>query len=222
MNYTIIYPSRSRPEICQKVINQWQETARKFEYHQWIIAVDEFDPMLDLYKQINFWGELRINNNRSCIDAINDAANSAYNDIFIVISDDFEPFLNWDIELWEVIHDKSDFLLKTNDGLQKTLVTLPIMDRKYYDRFGYIYNPEYKHMFVDQELTAVAIMIGKYIKISLIFNHLHYSIGKTKKDALNVRNDASWQSGEKLFNERLKINFGIDNPVVPYSSIQWC
>ena len=119
------------------------------------------------------------------------------------------------------VKGKEDFLLKTDDGLQKTLVTLPIMDRKYYERFGYVYHPDYSHMFADQELTAVAIMTGKYVKLPLLFEHLHYSTGKTPKDVINSKNDSTWQQGERLFNERLKSNFGIENPVIPYSEIVW-
>lgn len=57
----------------------------------------------------------------------------------------------------------------------------------------------------------------------MLFEHLHPSTGKTKKDALNERNDQTWRQGEQLFNERLKTNFGLkDSEIVkPYSEIKW-
>jgi hypothetical protein len=95
------------------------------------------------------------------------------------------------------------------------------MDRAYYTRFGYVYYPGYRHMFCDQEMTAVGHLLGKVIDLDMTFEHMHYSVGKSNYDEINRKNDATWSQGEALFNERLKTNFGIDNPVVPYSSIVW-
>jgi hypothetical protein len=70
-------------------------------------------------------------------------------------------------------------------------------------------------------MTAVGHMLGRVINVDMTFEHLHYSTGKSEKDATNVRNDSSWRQGEKLFNERLKTNFDIENPVINYSEIKW-
>lgn len=154
-------------------------------------------------------------------DAINYGALHSNGNIIIVVSDDFSCPEHWDTLLLEALKGKSDYCVKTQDGLQPTLMTLPIMDRVYYERFGYIYYPEYRHMFCDQEMTAVAHMLGKAISLPILFPHNHYTTGKFKRDAITARNNATWQQGKKLFNERLKFNFGIDNPVIQYSQIKW-
>ncbi len=141
--------------------------------------------------------------------------------MIIVVSDDFDCPDNWAEKLMTAVEGKKDFLVKTKDGIQPTLITLPIMDREYYNRFGYVYEPGYKHMFCDQEMTAVGMMLGKVINLDLEFTHNHYSTGKFKKDAVSVKNDSTWNQGKKHFNERLKTNFGIENPVIPYSEIKW-
>jgi len=123
--------------------------------------------------------------------------------------------------LLEALQGKSDYCVKTQDGLQPTLMTLPIMDRIYYERFGYIYHPSFSHMFADQEMTAVAHMLGKAITLPITFPHNHYTTGKFQRDAITLRNNATWQQGEKVFNQRLKTNFGIENPVMNYSDIKW-
>jgi hypothetical protein len=76
-------------------------------------------------------------------------------------------------------------------------------------------------MFSDQEMTAVAHMLGKVITLPLVFPHNHYSTGKFERDAVTLRNNATWQQGERVFNERLKSNFGIEFPVCKYSDIVW-
>ena len=38
---------------------------------------------------------------------------------------------------------------------------------------------------------------------------------------INVKNDLTWAQGQNLFNERLKTNFGITEPVMAYTDIKW-
>jgi hypothetical protein len=228
MNLSVIYPSRGRAKICKQTLDKWMDAARKPEKIEWILSIDQDDPTLNEYIALcpSEHVFIEINRNRSAIDAINIAALVSTNELLVVISDDFLPFQNWEYWLIDQLHDYEDFIVKTQDGLQPTLITLPIMDRKYFERFvyneyNYIYFPEYKHMFSDQEMTAVGHMLGKVITLDLKFEHLHYTTGKSPKDVINIKNDSTWQQGEALFNERLKTNFGIENPVIPYSEIKW-
>lgn len=214
MKISVIHPSRSRAVIANKVRHEWLNKAdNEIEY---IFSLDIDDPQATKYE-----GSSIFNKNRSAVDAINICAEYANGDLFIVVSDDFSCPEHWDTLLIEALKGKSDYCVKTLDGLQPTLMTLPIMDRVYYDRFGYIYYPEYRHMFCDQEMTAVAHMLGKAISLPILFPHNHFTTGKFKRDAITARNNATWQQGERLFNERLKFNFGIDNPVIQYSQIKW-
>lgn len=217
---SIIHPSRGRPEQAYKTFRKWFYSAgyrygNGFEY---ILSLDYDD---ESNYADDFW-KIVYNYNTTAIEAINFAATRANGDYLLIVSDDTDCFENWDVELLKAIKGhKSDFCAKCNDGLQPTLITMPFMDRAYYERYGYVYHPDYKHMFADQELTAVAMMTGKYIKLDLSFPHLHYSTGKTPKDEINVKNDLTWRQGEMLFNDRLKTNFGIENPIMNYSDIQW-
>ena len=102
--------------------------------------------------------------------------------------------------------------MKTWDGTQGWIITLPIMDRTYYNRFGYIYYPEYLHMFCDTELTAVADLTARKITSDLKFMHNHYSVTGTGMDEISQRADRTWQQGERLFIDRYKFNFGLTNP----------
>lgn len=219
MKISVIHPSRSRYEMCTTTINKWLSKADgNIEY---LLSLDTDDFSYNLRSLATLPIRILKGINGNAVEAINKAAHVCTGDILIVVSDDTDCPDHWDTLLLTALEGKTDFCAKTNDGLQPTLITMPVMDRVYYDRYGYLYNPAFRHMFVDQELTAVAIMTGKYIKLDLTFPHNHYSTGKTLKDGLNARNDGTWHSGEALFNERLKTNFGISNPVIPYSEIKW-
>jgi len=233
MKISVIHPSRNRPVEAWVTATNWAKKCDSgFEY---ILSLDISDKDLTKYyalftdfnKSWNINGKSLTNGNKSAIEAINNAAKIATGDLLVVISDDFDCPEHWDTLLLQACKNyrssrfSKDFCMKTDDGLQPTLITMPIMDRIYYERYGYVYHPDYKHMFADQELTAVALMTGKYIKSDLNFPHLHYSTGKSPKDEINVKNDLTWKQGETLFNERLKTNFGITEPVMQYSDIKW-
>lgn len=219
MKISIIHPTRNRELMAFATMLKWLSNADKALEIEYTVSVDTDDVNNYDIGWINC--VVTRNNNKSAIEAINNAAKIAAGDILIVVSDDTDCPEHWDTLLLEALAGKSDYCAKTNDGLQPTLITMPIMDRVYYERYGYIYHPDYAHMFCDQELTSVAIMTGKYIKLPLLFPHLHYSAGLSQKDELNSRNDATWHQGQTLFNERMAKNFGIEKPVVPYESIVW-
>lgn len=233
MKISILHATR-RPNEALNAINNWLFNASMKYPIEYILSIDSDDKACYDYSEYLEYPDFKIirNHNRSAVDAFNNAAKVATGDLFVCISDDFISFLNWDLALLAGIHwdpvnlflqidRKTDYIVKTQDGIQPTLITLPIMDRTYYNRFGYIYHPDYQHMFCDQEMTAVGHMLGKVITLDLTFEHLHYTTGKSPKDAINCKNDNTWVQGEALFNDRLSFNFGIENPVIPYPEIKW-
>lgn len=223
MTISIIHPSKGRPDLAYQTIKKWLEYADlPVEY---ILSLDTEDVLWYFPAMESFVMQEQIkvihHSNKSAIEAINVAVKETTGDLLLVVSDDFICPKNWCSKLIRHIDGHTDFIAKTRDGIQKTLITLPLMDRTYYNRFGYIYEPGYVHMWSDTEMTAVGHMLGRVIDIDMTFEHLHYTTGKSQKDAVNVKNDSSWKQGERLFNERLKTNFDIENPVIPYSEIKW-
>lgn len=223
MKISIIHPSRSRPQMAADTKSKWLNSADCKENIEYRIICDEDDPEVGRYQYQNGYKNILIcnNQNHSCITAINFGALHSNGELLIVVSDDFDCPEHWDTLLLTALVGKEDFCIKTNDNYQPFIMTLPIMDRKYYNRFGYIYNPEYLHMFCDTEMSAVAWMLGKYIKANVTFVHKHYTTGAMVKDAINEKNDATWAQGEAVFHRRITENFGIENPVNTYSSIKW-
>lgn len=222
MEISIIHPSKGRPEMAVKTAKKWLDSIRgdksKIEY---IFSLDIDDVgMFDNYspaiKTLDVSRIFKVityrNYNRSAIDAINHAAKLSSGKLIVVVSDDFDCFVGWDIWLLSHLYDKEDYVVKTADTIQPFIITLPILDRKYYERFGYIYYPEYNHMYSDTEMSCVGHMLGKTINLSdaeHVFMHHHYSVGGMAKDAINEKNDATYPQGEKLFYERLSRKFDL-------------
>lgn len=222
---TIIHPSRSRPEQCASTMDKWISRADHKSDLEYLISVDKSDPLLKEYQMLAHTDVIVISDNKTAIEAINCAAKYATGDIFIVVSDDFDCPNHWDTLLMEQIGEQEDYVVKTMDGCQPWIITLPIMDRKYYNRFGYIYNPLYEHLFCDTEMSHVGALLGRTITVDLVFPHRHYTqAGGHPKDAINEKNDNTWVQGETVYLERMKNNFGIENPeriTLPNHLIHW-
>jgi hypothetical protein len=214
-------PSRNRPKKSLETFRKWSDTVST----QFILSLDQDDPLLSEYLDIypdyfklkpmppgeGKWGRcfsdsfvIIVNNNRSAVDAINRAAEVCIGKFIVVVSDDTEPVDNWYTNLYNVIGNKKDFILKTQDGIQNYIITNPILDQDYYNRFGHIYHPDFQHLFCDTYLTCVADITGRKITSDLMFKHNHYSVNGTQPDELHKRNDATWKQGEETFIRLMK------------------
>lgn len=223
---SLIHPSRGRPDKSFSTILSWCTFANVRDDLEIIISLDDDDSELMnyhlVYYLLRFPYKIIENSNMSAVDAINNAAKVATGDILVVVSDDTNCFHNWDVAIFTVKNNK-DWILKTQDGIQPWMITMPIMDRVYYNRFGYIYHPDYLHMFCDTELTCVADITGRKITSNLMFKHNHYSVRKEQPDEINKKADATWAQGEKLFLERYKKNFDLPPglPIQDNGMINW-
>jgi len=205
---SIIHPSRSRPDQAFETAEQWISKAGcDVEY---ILSLDIDDPKKTKYLTHTHSGLkrfiTRFHDNRSAIDAINGGACEAHGNIFIVISDDFECPEDWGKYILDFVGERRDWIIKTQDGIQDWVITLPIMDRDYYNRFLYIYNPQYLHGFCDTEMTCVAELTGRKLVCDIPFKHNHYTVGGIK-DEVSERADAHFEQGRQVFLERKSRNF---------------
>jgi len=214
MKISIIHPSRNRPEQAAETAKHWLSNMFSvLNLADYTLSIDLDDATINEYKNNFVEGFNVIMSNNTCVvDAANVGAKQAKGDILVLVSDDFECYPDWDIDLINHFTEHKNNVLKTNDGLQGWIVTLPIMDREYYEANGYIYYPEYKHMFCDTEMTHKAELEGKLFKrMDMLFKHNHYTQGETKKDEVNDKANATWEQGEKIYLERVKNCFGIPN-----------
>lgn len=223
MKISLIHPSRGRAHKSKETVNRWIERSG-IDDLEILISIDKDDDHIsyESYHNIPFCGGAckrkgntlygLINPNRSAVDAINNAAAQASGDIFIVVSDDTDCPENWAVDLLRHVEGKTDWIGKCSDGIQPWIITMPVMDRVYYERFGYIYHPSYAHMFCDTELACVADLTGRRIEIPLEFKHMHYSVTHETPDSVSRKADATWKQGESVFLSRLRNNFDLTNP----------
>src|SRR5688572_11361496 len=215
MKFSLIHPSRSRPEKSKTTIRKWLNSANDIDNIQLVICCDEDDPYHQSYHLGNYYpstgeGILSKGKSRSAIDAINSGARLSKGDILIVVSDDTDCPEHWDKILLDAIGQNTDFVMKVADGIQRRIITMPIMDRTYYNRFGYIYNPIYSHSWCDTELTEVAYRLGRIIvRNDIVFPHLHPEVTKEPKDDLYKQNDLTHDRDRPLYESRKRINFGL-------------
>ena len=169
-----------------------------------------------------------MNENRSAVDAINAAARESSGEILIVVSDDTGCIRNWDSVITQSVSGKQDYVLKVFDGIQRWIITMPIMDRTYYNRFGYVYHPDFKHMFCDTFLTHQADALKKVIwRNDIVIPHNHYSVGKSTKDEVSLAADSTVKHGERVYVSLVKQNLLIDGNIWNLSEyanghLQWC
>jgi glycosyltransferase involved in cell wall biosynthesis len=151
-----------------------------------------------------------------CVKGWNLAAAKSKGHVIIAIADDFYPPENWAVKLLEAGPQGwvlGEYAVHINDGFVQNLMTLPIITRKRYDRFGYLYHPAYKSMYVDTDLTYRAYLDDVVINAShLLFEHQHCDNGKRVKDGLDLEHASSdrYHEGQAIFDYRSRRGFPID------------
>ena len=77
-------------------------------------------------------------------------------------------------------------------------------DKKYYDRFGYIYQPEYISLFADNEQFDVAKILGRYIYVPYeIMEHKNPAYGYIEKDEMfEKQQKIGWTKDQETYNKR--------------------
>lgn len=101
------------------------------------------------------------------------------------------------------------FLHMYDDYAKDRVCTVSILGRKYYERDGYIYHPDYYSMWCDDEAHAVAVARGCYIPIPGEIEHLHYTNDrKAVKDELYWRND-TYNKDKEVFEQRKARGFDL-------------
>ena len=209
---SLLHPSRGRPHQSYATIKKWIDRSGIDDFEV-IISIDNDDSTQDKYFELytnSIACTIMQRDNKNAIGAINRAARIAQGNIMIVVSDDTDCFHGWAKKILAATENKTDFVVKTWDGIQKKMITMPVLDRAYYNRDGYIYNPAYDHLFADKEFSEVAYKRKCVIrKPGLKFPHNHYSINGKAPDEVHLKNELTYTQGKKLFLERQKINFGL-------------
>ena len=215
MKILVKYPSRQRADLFRKTLLGWIQKS-KLDNLTFAISLDEDDPQLERYIQhiedislsyteidLNF----HIGKSESKIHACNrDVEKYTEWDVILLISDDMECVLDgWDKQIEKDFNERgTNHCMWYHDGsTQRVISTLSCIGRKFYDYYGYIYYPEYKSFFCDNEYTDVAKSRSAItFTETMLAKHQHPNWGNGSNDALYMENNKHWKHDQDLYNSR--------------------
>lgn len=231
MKLLIQFPTLARPEKFLNCLEKYLEKASNLHELKFNINCDFYDDAMNnrvvvdkIHSLVGFNTNkdnisyaINFDDNTTKISSVNAHIQNENFDIVMVASDDMIPCAeNWDAHIasnMEKYFPDLDGCLHYNDGYAgNKLITLSILGKKLYDYFGYIYHPDYKSLYCDDEFTQEVKRLNKVQYIDdVIIKHEHYS----SKDNSNSGDfDFSAQktlyySGrdQLVFNERKRLGF---------------
>jgi hypothetical protein len=232
MKLLIKFPTRNRPDKFFQVLSLYAQKAKDLNNIAFLISCDEDDSTMNNPEVISKLEKAKkkiklayyFGNSKTKIEAINADMDKVKGwDILLLASDDMIPVADgYDQDIRDIMagnHRNLDGVLWYNDGGQENINTLCIMGKRYYDRFNYIYHPDYTSLWCDNEFTEVSNFLGKVKKIDkTIIEHAHPVYQKTNYDSLYAKNESYFEQDKKVFEKRKLINFGL-NDILPYLSI---
>ena len=219
MNLIIKFPTRGRADKFLNVLNRYIEFMDD-KSTKIIVSCDNDDETM---KQGYVMDELSSMENvtvvfgdsKTKIEACNADMEDVDFDIVLLASDDMVPQVRgYDTIIKESMKDyfpNTDGVLWFNDGYQsRAMNTICILGKKYYDRFSYIYHPDYISLWCDNEFTVVANMLGrqKYFE-QVIIQHQHPAAGFGENDNLYNENDKYNNADMSTFMRRQQNRFGL-------------
>lgn len=200
--FSIVHAT-NRPYGWQAVYSQYCRRAvgrigRDFEYIlAWDYGQDEdFAPVRenpDIHTVVNC--------NRPCyIDGANEGAVAAKGQIILMATDDMFPPKRWDDHLkndiaWLYEDVAKGTVIWVNDGIFPHIMTMQIFTRQWYERYGYVFKPEYQSMMGDHDFTRRAVRDGVVIDVrdnpALQWDHHHHRNGKRAADSSDDLNQSA-------------------------------
>lgn len=222
----IKYPSRSRPEQFLSVLTKMVNTAKHPELLTFLVSFDVDDEsmngaILQRASQIHNGITFVAGTSRNKVHAINRDMEMAGDwDIVLVASDDMIPQVEgWDEIIREgfktasigsettIEHNNLDHALWFFDGHQHRICTLVVMGKDRYNKFNYIYHPDYVSLWCDNEWTEVNQPVKNE---TILFKHEHPAWGGgLEMDALYQRNEGYFTVDEATYMRRKSLNFPI-------------
>ena len=189
---------------------------------KFMITLDRDDTTYDLHEITMEFPSLviSVSESKNKVDAINrDMSRAPPFDIVLLASDDMIPVVKgYDTIIrtkMKKLYPDTDGVLWFYDGYQKRINTLIVMGKRYFDRFGFLYDPVYKSFFCDNEFTEVAEKLKKQAFIDeTIIKHEHPANTGVESDELYKTNDKYWKEDEYTYSTRNKTDFEFDISVL--------
>jgi translation elongation factor P/translation initiation factor 5A len=221
----IKFPTRGRPEKFFSVLDKYIEMSENVSNIAFLISMDSDDSTMNnssvISKLENYKNRIKLayffGDSKTKIQACNADVDKIIGwDVVLLASDDMIPVeKGYDTIITGDMNDhfkNLDGVLWYNDGGQNNINTLCILGKKYYERFDYIYHPDYISLWCDNEFTDVSLNLKKcYRSDRIIIEHAHPVYQKTNYDQLYVRNESYFLADKETYNKRKEKNFDLHN-----------
>lgn len=218
-------PTRMRPEKFFVMLDNYYEKLSHTIPYQFLISCDEDDVLMNNEQVIEKFKSYKnltysFGKQSTKVAAYNADIDKYDFDIIVCGSDDMEPVISgYDLIIAEKMKKHfpdGDGMIHFFDGKASQICnTLPIMGKKYYERFGYVYHPEYQSMYCHMELASVAKILKKEkCSRTVLFRHNHPAWGLAAWDELYARNEKDKQSDKALFEERRRNYFHLGQELI--------
>jgi glycosyltransferase involved in cell wall biosynthesis len=206
-------PTRSRPHKFFKTLDTYYQRLSFTLPYTFLISCDSDDQSMNnptIIKRLQNYPHLEFSfsDNHSKIEAYNRDLDKFDFDILIAASDDMIPMVdNFDIIIAKTMKESFpdfDGVINSNDGaVGAECNTIPIIGKTFYKRFGYIYNPAYKALVCNVELTTVSKILKKEKIIdNVLIKHHHPAWGLASNDDLYMKNEGYHAHDKAVFMER--------------------
>lgn len=219
MRILVKIPTRSRGSKIVSFVKDLIDKTEELDRVQILISCDVDDPTMGagVVTDLVALGPVKVvkGESKSKIHACNrDIELADPWDIVVLVSDDMIPTAKgWDnVVRYQMTkhYPDTDGALWFHDGHQNRICTLSILGRKYFDRFGYLYHPDYVSLWCDNEFTEVAMRAGKMVFSSIVlFYHAHpmWTGERSKMDPLYQHNETFYHADKAVFDRRKAQNF---------------
>ena len=218
-NILIKYPTRNRVDKFYQTLGMYQKNLSGNNNVRFLITIDESDTSNYEWENRMRWNNVILDKApcKSKIEAINSGIDKIKNwDILLLASDDMIPvrhgFDDIIVNSMLNLYPDKDGVLWFNDGyVGNRLNTLALMGRRYYDRFNYIYHPDYKSLWADNEFMDVANRLNKQTYMNdIIIRHEHPNNTRgIGMDNMYRLTESFYHSDKAVYLNRKRLNFGL-------------
>lgn len=217
------FPSKGRFDKFKLCLKNLLDTIDDYNNCYFLFKFNIYDEYLNDYihtaNEFSLPNAYYINYDVSKVDAINKCIEKiCYNwDIIITWSDDmvakYKGFDNFIRSVFYKNFKDLDGCPGFWDGYRNDdLITLPVLGRKFYERFGYIYHNSYKSLYCDNEMTDIAKIFNAFvfIKNPQIISHEHPNNNKSVKyDKGYSKSESHYYEDYENYKKRLSFMFDL-------------
>ncbi len=187
MKISLLYTS-ARPRLILGVLKAWKDRAANWDDIEVVLVTDE--PFEGSFQNMLAYVNT---GRRDCVTGWNLAASKASGDMFVQVSDDLTPPQHWDRKLTAIAGDAEYYSLHLPDerGLPNC-VFHPVISKKVYQYFGYLYPPDFRSMYCDNWLFEAHRHAGflKQINASNFWHHKHRTTHAVEVDDVLLRHES--------------------------------